>query len=455
MDDQLLIRAFNVGLGDCIYCRIPQAIKIDGKIDDFHLLIDCGSWGKEELLTAATTELAKLLPELPDKRRRLDLLVVTHQHKDHIAGFDPDVFAKFRIGALWMSTAMNPNRDRPSKALGLVDLAGRAMQSLAALNLSLDQETAAFVESFAVNNNTALTTLHNAIPMQSGIKPHYVHAGQTHADLGLELVDTEIHVLGPEEDLDHYYLGKPVAAMARKLQLGFAEPETYTAAATTLAPESLPANISASDFRRLRGNMLSNALALAAISNQILNNTSVVLLIEWNDKRLLFVGDAEWDGAFREDRANGSWNVMWHRQREKLGKPLDFLKIGHHGSENATPWNQSNNAQRSEALDILDAILPIPAGGIAPTAQAFASTQRGRYPTIPRNELLAELGRRVRSSSTRIYQVEFANAQKTMPIREGSEDCKKLENQAIEKAQPIRTDFEIALGRGSHVDILI
>ena len=84
--------------------------------------------------------------------------------------------------------------------------------------------------------------------------------------------------------------------------------------------------------------MLSNGLAFAAKESSIQNNLSVVLLIEWKKRRLLFVGDAEWDGEFKDGKHNGSWNVMWEKHRDThLKKPLDFLKIGHHGSINATP----------------------------------------------------------------------------------------------------------------------
>ena len=84
--------------------------------------------------------------------------------------------------------------------------------------------------------------------------------------------------------------------------------------------------------------MLSNGLAFAAKETSIQNNLSVVLLIEWKKRRLLFVGDAEWEGEFKEGKHNGSWNVMWEKHRKThLKAPLDFLKIGHHGSINATP----------------------------------------------------------------------------------------------------------------------
>ena len=51
MGDQLLIRAYSVGCGDCIYVRIPQ-----GK-DGFHILIDCGKKGGDELLEKAIEHL--------------------------------------------------------------------------------------------------------------------------------------------------------------------------------------------------------------------------------------------------------------------------------------------------------------------------------------------------------------------------------------------------------------
>ena len=83
MADKLLIRVFDVGLGDCIYCRIPKAHK-DGR--DFHILIDCGTLSSTEYLSNAIKNLKPLLPSIGGKRH-VDLLVVTHEHKDHMTGF--------------------------------------------------------------------------------------------------------------------------------------------------------------------------------------------------------------------------------------------------------------------------------------------------------------------------------------------------------------------------------
>jgi len=62
MADKLLVRTYNVELGDCIYCRIPKGRKVGSTIDDLHILIDCGSLGAEDLLETAVTDLESILP---------------------------------------------------------------------------------------------------------------------------------------------------------------------------------------------------------------------------------------------------------------------------------------------------------------------------------------------------------------------------------------------------------
>ena len=151
--------------------------------------------------------------------------------------------------------------------------------------------------------------------------------------------------------------------------------------------------------------MLSNGLAFAAKESSIQNNLSVVLLIEWKKRRLLFVGDAEWEGEFKDGKHNGSWNVMWEKHRKThLKAPVDFLKIGHHGSINATPPpaeqdRRSKKARADGVYTILDTILPVPKTGTKPTAQAIVSTEREFYNPIPECKLLVDLARRV--SNTR------------------------------------------------------
>jgi len=80
----------------------------------------------------------------------------------------------------------------------------------------------------------------------------------------------------------------------------------------------------------------------AKVLDDLLNNQSLVVLFTWNGKKLLFAGDAQ----------AGNWEYWLYDldkpvtdpTDETLGKEgaqilgaLDFYKVGHHGSTNATP----------------------------------------------------------------------------------------------------------------------
>jgi glyoxylase-like metal-dependent hydrolase (beta-lactamase superfamily II) len=74
------VRMYRHGLGDCFLISLPT----DGK-GEFHILIDCG------LIAVATnpqdtmTRVVKNIAAATDGR--LDLVVVTHEHWDHVSGF--------------------------------------------------------------------------------------------------------------------------------------------------------------------------------------------------------------------------------------------------------------------------------------------------------------------------------------------------------------------------------
>lgn len=443
MADKLLVRAYDVEVGDCIYCRIPKVRKAGGAVDDFHILIDCGSVGPFVNLEAAIADLETMLPPAGGGKKRLDLLVVTHEHKDHIAGFDPALFANIRIERIWMNAAMDPNHPQAGRTLELHRLATTAMRNVAALGLSLSPELAELVALYGVDNDLAMAALRDTLPASNGISPTYVHAGMTPAQLGLPLQGATIRVIGPEEDIDRYYLGAEADPALQGLMAA-------GAAFRKQPPRPLaayPANISRADFRRLQSRMLSTAFGFTELASRVTNNTSIVLLIEWKGKRLLFVGDAEWDTTYKEGKANAAWNVMWKRRKSRLNAPIDFLKIGHHGSANATPWNEQETASATEAGTILDAILPRPPGHAAPVAKAVVSTKRKNYETIPRAALLAELGRRVRN--VRNYKDALGTGASQLP------KYGEFEEAWIDLPQPLRTDCEQALSGAPFVDVEI
>jgi hypothetical protein len=197
-------------------------------------------------------------------------------------------------------------------------------------------------------------------------------------------------------DIDKYYLsgnGQPL-----HLALGADESADIQRGNPNLIMEMKPPrNISSQDFDLLRKGIQGNALAMASIVGHAVNNLSVVLLLEWKGNRLLFPGDAEWEGSkieIKPNGGNGSWNVMWATQQQELSKPLNFLKVGHHGSVNATPW-----AKGHPISQVLDHLLPVPKGKKKNKARAVVSTQRSsRWPSIPDPTLLTEIGARIINS---------------------------------------------------------
>ena len=399
MNDQLLVRLYNVGLGDCIYLRVP-----DGAEQARHILIDCGNkCASSELLTAAIEDLKE---QLQPNGGRLDLLVATHGHEDHIRGFDKQRFAGIRIDRIWLSVAMDPDHPQAEKARELQKLNQKALAGLREPRSGVVSELAASLLS--LSKGEGLNALREDLPAANSIKPLYVHAGTAEEDLRLFTdKDARLLVLAPMADVDGFYLGEEFDALDD--YLGFCEVHDRPAERT--APEeerAIPQNISDVDFERLKERLRSNALAFVLEEGYLVNNTSVVLLLEWKGRRLLFTGDVEFktafEGKYRKGKSNGSWNVMWEKQKEHFRQLLDFLKVGYHGSENATPWTAiklsdgqgASRSQRPHPInDILDALLLVPVEGKSPSARAVVSTERSGYPTIPSPALMEELGKRV------------------------------------------------------------
>src|SRR5262249_22719924 len=95
--DRVVIRMYRIGTGDCFTAKFLKGDKVS-----FKMMIDCGCWsGTKDVLKPYLKELKK------DVEDRVDVLVVTHEHKDHVLGFErgKDLFTDgdFRAERIWMA----------------------------------------------------------------------------------------------------------------------------------------------------------------------------------------------------------------------------------------------------------------------------------------------------------------------------------------------------------------
>jgi beta-lactamase superfamily II metal-dependent hydrolase len=409
MSEQLLVRTYDVGFGDCIYVRVPDRDRF------YHLLIDFGSSGPAEpTLKDVLTNIRSMLKNKDGTDSPLDLLVVTHPHADHIKGFNFEWFKDIRIRHIWLSAFMKANHPQAKKAHALQDLADKAARSLLnslhkrGLHLRAELE---ILLSNSICNAGALEALRFTLPNKNGIEPLYVcrnaaepnETGISEEELEKQSIcfeddttclrdfneqDTCIRVLAPEWNIDGYYLGKDSCDYQSLLAL-YGQGQRLTGDKAEEGEVQKPFNISNRDFRILRNRLRYSALAFAQDDSSLKNNTSVMFLLEWRGRRLLFTGDAEWEGKdVDKGHRNGCWDVMLKKNEAHISKPLDFLKVAHHGSINGTPFSEEEDEQA-----ILDKILP--KGGEAQAVVSTLSGVHGKKKRVPYLPLMKELACRI------------------------------------------------------------
>jgi len=99
------------GFGDCFLVRFFEQQKCA-----FSMVIDCGLKLNDQVpgITMANVvdDIAARVNKDPDDNRpELDVLVITHEHWDHVSGFHPDkkLFDGFKIEKIWMAWTENPD----------------------------------------------------------------------------------------------------------------------------------------------------------------------------------------------------------------------------------------------------------------------------------------------------------------------------------------------------------
>ena len=95
MPGEINVRMYNVGFGDCFLVTLPT------KEGDRKILIDCGSIKKKE---KSVEDIAKQVIKdvTVDGKARIDIVVLSHRHEDHLSGFRKEIWDEVDVGEVWM-----------------------------------------------------------------------------------------------------------------------------------------------------------------------------------------------------------------------------------------------------------------------------------------------------------------------------------------------------------------
>lgn len=418
----LRIRMYRVGFGDFFLLSVP---KTGGGMA--HVLVDCGVHAHDLGVMGAAVQQLKA-----DTGGQLALVIMTHRHADHISGFGSEraVFETFRVERVWMSWFENAS---DGKALqiqaGIAATAQRLQAALAARAGPGDEQFRHMAENAmgvakGGGNAGALAMLHSfKTPDDKPTPVDYYAAGEP-PTLPPSLVSAglQAQILGPPRDLSlvaqmdnaaHQYLGAETEegeAPGAPFSTAYAVPDFNW-------PEPLFTREQIED--RIRECQPDALAAAAQKADNALNNQSLVALFTFGGKTMLFSGDAQW-GNWANFLFGGAIGTPGHtaltKQSESILGHLDFYKVGHHGSTNATP---------------MDVVKAMKLGCVA-----MCSTDPGAYGNpdkgteVPRTPLMEALLARTQNKLARSDQVKVGAKPATQelpplaaPFQAGADGC--------------------------------
>lgn len=137
------IRMYRMGTGDCFILKFFTGRKIT-----FKMMIDCGVWNR------AKGELVDYIKDLKKYvNNHVDVLVVTHEHKDHVSAFYQcrELFLKdFKVDNIWMGWTEEDGKEEVEKWKKKYGDKKKAL-ALAAAHLTKEKKTDNFKGQFKGN----------------------------------------------------------------------------------------------------------------------------------------------------------------------------------------------------------------------------------------------------------------------------------------------------------------
>jgi beta-lactamase superfamily II metal-dependent hydrolase len=378
----LRVRMYRVGFGDCFLVSVPSGSGQE------HILIDCGVFkgtsGKGDLGTIEGA-VENLVQETGGK---LALVVMTHRHADHIIGFSrcKEQFQKISVESVWMpvwekeyETASTTTKAKRTKAAdfqdNLTDLASRMRANLAAAPAAAQDDVHEQTMRLVLNATGPLAAAGGGTNAASlallktgfGATPEYYAAGDVPTvPTSLAKAGLTAQILGPPPVDDIAFLklmdltkgvgqylgdeveddGEPFAPFDPACEVSV---DDYPALSFVewygremQKPPADRARGAASRLQQaVKDSQPASLLEAAKTLDSFLNNQSLVILFTFQGKKLLFVGDAQagnWEHwLFNDGAPDKSGTASLSAEGQSILGSIDFYKVGHHGSTNATP----------------------------------------------------------------------------------------------------------------------
>ena len=349
----LTIRAYNVGFGDC------NLLTFRYQNFERNVLIDFGSTRRPANSSQNNTRIiANQIKN--DCGGKLDAIVATHRHKDHISGFSTnnsgtgagDIIKKLEPDIIVQPWTEHP--DAPIDANVAPSLQSfhahqkrlKDMETFASsirlqlLGLdSVPSEIRSRLRFLGENNISNRAAVLNLQQMAKDAKSrnqssrhggYFVYTG-ANSGLGHLLPNVDVHVLGPptlkqsaeikhqvhDHPDEYWHLQAETATSGNddeSLFPGYEEPSVRPYARWFK--------------RRLQQLRADELFRIVRILDDAMNNTSIILLFTVGDRGFLFPGDAQWE--------NWAYALSKDKYVDML-RDVEVYKIGHHGSLNATP----------------------------------------------------------------------------------------------------------------------
>jgi hypothetical protein len=416
---------YNVGFGDCFLLSFTYS-----KSTTLHVLVDYGSVSapgrskkKNDFMKRIAEDIAKVTGG------KLEGVIATHRHRDHVSGFSTDTGTGKTIAALNPKFVVQPWTEDPRAKKDAVTATsssytgGKAdpqkmtlhflgtledMHSLAASIAELaKRKTLAGAQALqqmsiiGMDNIKNPSAVKNLIAMGQKGKAYYVNAGMT---LNSLLPGVKMTVLGPptlkQSDAIRKERAKDPANFWQFRSFWATQSLSFARSVhpgTTLRKSTLkrdPPPIARWFVNQSRQIQADQMLSIVRDLDKVMNNTSVILLIEFGPHKILFPGDAQ-----IENWAYALANPKW---KAELGS-VSLYKVGHHGSLNATPkplWDLFKNKGGAKKPHRLETLCSTKAG-------VYGSTKSGTE--VPRKPLVEELEKNSAFSSTEESENSFCH----------------------------------------------